>query len=172
MNKLFATISFIFLFVSGSLFAQIDKSKRISPPATVIDTLSNGNIVTINYSRPFLKDRTVGVEVAHLDSVWRTGANEATTIELTKDAKIKGKVLPAGKYALFTIPGKKKWTIIFNKTWNQWGAYEYNKSLDVLTIMAKAEVEKTPTEQFTIEIDKKGEIELKWGNVEVEFKLK
>lgn len=171
MNKLYVTLIALVLF-SGSLTAQINKSKRLSPPATICDTLYNGNVVTIDYSRPYLKNRTVGKEVATLDSVWRTGANEATTIELKKDAKIKGKLLPAGKYALFTIPGKKKWTIIFNKTWDQWGAFEYKKELDVLRVQVKVETEKTLTEQFTIEIEKDGEIELKWGNVEVEFTLK
>ena len=172
MEKLFAIILVAFALQTNSIFAQEDKNKRVSPPATVTQTLENGNKIIINYSRPFLRNRTVGIEVATLDSVWRTGANEAATIEISKPAKIKGKLLPAGKYALFTIPGKKKWTIIFNKRWDQWGAYEYNKNLDALRIKVRPEFEQTVSEQFTIEIDKKGEVELNWGNTEVEFTLK
>ncbi|HEX8279275.1 MAG TPA: DUF2911 domain-containing protein, partial [Segetibacter sp.] len=108
-----------------------DKSKRPSPPATATETTNSGNTITINYSRPSLKGRTLGKNIAPFGEVWRTGANEATTLEITKDAKIEGKPLPKGKYSLYTIPGEKTWTIIFNKTWDQWGT-EYKEADDAL----------------------------------------
>src|SRR4028118_654943 len=86
-----------------------DKSKRPSPPATATETTTNGNTITINYSRPSIKGRTIGKDIATFGEVWRTGANEATTLEITKDAKIEGKPLPKGKYSLYTIPGEKTW---------------------------------------------------------------
>jgi DNA gyrase inhibitor GyrI len=71
--------------------------------------------------------------------VWRTGANEATVFETSKAVKINGKELPAGKYGLFTISGKDNWTIIFNKTWKQWGAFSYKQADDALRVEAKAQ---------------------------------
>jgi hypothetical protein len=70
--------------------------------------------------------------------VWRTGANEATIFETTGDLVINGQKLPAGKYGLFTVPGEKEWTIIFNSVWDQWGAFKYDASRDVLRIKANA----------------------------------
>src|SRR5918912_1201087 len=116
--------------------AQEDKSKRQSPPAKVTQTISSGATVTIDYSQPSLKGRTVGKDVEPMDGkVWRAGANEATVFEVSKDVKVEGKTLPAGKYALFMIANPDEWTIIFNKKWDQWGLdYEKNKSQDALQV--------------------------------------
>jgi hypothetical protein len=103
--------------------------------------------------------------------VWRTGANEATTLEFDKPVKIEGKDLPAGKYALFTIPGENEWTIILNKDAKQWGAYKYNDKDDVLRVTVKPT--KTPAfvETFNISTGK-DEIVLKWENTAVPVKIK
>ena len=69
--------------------------------------------------------------------VWRTGANEATVFETDKDVTIDGKKLPAGKYGLFTLFNGNDATIIFNKTWKQWGAFDYNEADDALRVPAK-----------------------------------
>src|SRR4030095_16033518 len=113
--------SFLLLAVSVTtmLFAcgQEDKSKRASPPAHAKETISNGATVTINYSQPSVKGRTIGKDLEPMPGkVWRTGANEATTSEVSKAVKVEGKDLPAGKFALFTIASDSEWTIIFNKT--------------------------------------------------------
>ncbi len=71
------------------------------------------------------------------DQVWRTGANEATTITFTDDVTVAGNKLAAGTYGLFTIPGKDEWTVIFNKGAKQWGAYEYKEADDALRIKVK-----------------------------------
>jgi hypothetical protein len=93
---------------SWKSFAQDDKSKRPSPPAKVSETTASGNTVTIDYSQPSVKGRTIGKEIAPFGKVWRTGANEATVFEISKDAKINGKhPLAAGKYGLYSIPEKK-----------------------------------------------------------------
>src|SRR5690242_94848 len=81
---------------------QQDKSKRPSPPATATATTDNGVTITIDYSQPSLKGRTIGKDVEPMKGkVWRAGANEATTFEVNKDVTINGQKLPAGKYALF-----------------------------------------------------------------------
>ena len=104
-------------------------------------------------------------------TVWRTGANAATTIEFDQDVKIEGKRLPAGKYALFTIPDEEEWTIIFNKDFNQQGAYNYDEKKDVLRVKVDAKKPAQFVETFTI-IPEKDRVTLKWENTEVAFKVK
>jgi hypothetical protein len=171
MNKFLFLTLFVAFGLGMSASAQQDKSKRVSPPAQVTMTTKKGVTVTINYSQPSVKGRTIGKEIAPYGKVWRTGANEATTFELNKPAKIEGKELPAGKYSLYTIPGEKEWVIIFNKTWNQWGTV-YNEADDQLRVTVKPEKSETIEEKMTFAISKGGEVSLLWGDVEVEFEIK
>lgn len=154
---------------SVTLMAQ-DKSKRPSPPAMVTQTTASGATITIDYSKPSLKGRKVGSDVAAFGKVWRTGANEATTFEVSKDVKVNGKALPAGKYSLYTIPGEKEWTIILNKAWKQWGTV-YNESEDALRIMVNPVMVAEQTEQLTFSVNVEGVVSLMWGNTAVTFNV-
>lgn len=157
------------LFASFKSFAQDDKSKRPSPPAKVSETTSSGNTITIDYSQPSVKGRTLGKEIAPYGKVWRTGANEATVFETSKDAKINGKyALPAGKYGLYSIPGEKNWTIIFSKKSDQWGT-EYNQGDDALRVVTEAGKAPSATEKMTFNISKDGKVTLLWGDKAVSF---
>ena len=80
-----------------------------------------------------------------------------------------GKDLPAGKYGLFSISGKDSWTIIFNKTWKQWGAFTYKAADDQLRITVKPKKAETFAEKMTFTIDKKGLVTLLWGDNKVAF---
>ena len=151
--------------------AQDDKSKRPSPPAKVTETISSGTVITIDYSQPSVKGREIGKEIAPYGKVWRTGANEATTFEVSKDVKVEGKALPAGKYGLFTIPNKEEWVVIFNKTPNQWGAYKYAEADDVLRVNVKAAKAPQFTERMTFNVAKSGKVSLMWGNEQVDFSV-
>jgi len=164
-------VIFTMLLSTASVFAQEDKFARPSPPAVASETITNGNKITINYSQPALKGRTIGKDIVPYDLVWRTGANEATTFEITKDAQIQKKfALKAGKYSLYTIPGEKNWTIIFNKKWNQWGTV-YNESEDALRVIVPAAKSSTFTERMTFTIAKDGLINLVWGDTKVAFSV-
>lgn len=149
-----------------------DKSKRPSPPAQAKETLAGGTIVTIDYSQPSLKGRKIGTDVEPMPGkVWRAGANEATVFEVTKPVRIQGQELPAGKYGFFTIDNGGEWTIIFNKTFNQWGAYEYKEADDVLRVSAKAGKASPVAEKLTYKIGKDGKVTLSWGDKQVTFKI-
>ncbi|MFY8126965.1 MAG: DUF2911 domain-containing protein [Chitinophagaceae bacterium] len=172
MKKITALFSLVFALLICTQSKSQDKSKRPSPPAIVKQTLANGSEITIDYSQPSLKGRTIGKDIEpKLDEVWRTGANEATVFETTKAIKINGKELPAGKYGLFSIMGKDGWTIIFNKTWKQWGAYDYKQEDDVLRIETKENFSETVTEKMTFTIDEKGLVTLLWGNKKISFTI-
>lgn len=151
-------------------FAQKDKSQRPSPPAQVTAKVGDTQ-VTIDYSQPAKKGRTIFGELVPYGQVWRTGANEATWIEVSNDVTVQGETLKAGKYAIFTIPGEKEWTIIFNSKWDQWGNYSYKESEDVLRV--KAPAGKTDaTERFTITLDDSGKVTMAWDETKVEFTVK
>jgi hypothetical protein len=128
-----------------------DKSKRPSPPATTECTIK-GKKVKISYSRPSAKGRKVMGELVPYDKVWRTGANEATTLTTEIDLNIGGAKVPAGTYTLFTLPSADAWKLIINKQTGQWGL-EYHEDKDLARVpMAKTEIV-VPVEQFTISLD-------------------
>lgn len=157
-------------FALASLAAQppqADKSQRPSPPGTAEMTLK-GKKITINYSRPYLKGRHVGQELAPYDKVWRTGANEATSLTTEIDLNIGGARVPAGNYTLYTLPSEGTWKLIINKQTGQWGTV-YNQDQDLARVDMKRSQLPQPVEQFTISFDKKNDssadLVLEWENV-------
>ena len=150
--------------------AQEDKAKRPSPPATASGEI-NGKKVTVNYGQPSIKGREVWGKLVPYGQVWRAGANEATTIEFSKDVTIEGKTLPAGKYGFFTIPNADEWTIIFNKVPNQWGAFKYDATQDALRVNVKPKQSKAFNEKLTYVVNK-NTVSLAWENAEVAFGVK
>ena len=163
--------SLLFVLMSfGSVINLQAQKKPLSPKETLSASVS-GIKTTIVYCRPSSRGRKMIGGNEPFGTVWRTGANEATTIEFASAVKIEGKTLPAGKYALFTIPDEKEWTIIFNKEHNQWGAYNYNESEDALRVKVKVGKPAEFVETFTISPEK-DKIILKWENTQVEFRVK
>ena len=165
------------LLVAFSAFAQQPqqppavKYPRPSPKASVMQSVGLTD-VTITYSRPGVKGRPIWGTLVPYDKVWRTGANEATTIAFSDDVTINGQPLAKGTYSLHTIPGKDSWTLIFNKVADQWGSFKYDQAQDALRVTAKPE--KAPfTEWLTFEIPQltpdKAAVVLRWENVAVPF---
>lgn len=165
------------LFLSGIVlsavvaFGQQDKSKRPSPPAQETETINGGTTVTIDYSQPSVKGRTIGKEIATYGKVWRTGANEPTTIEVSKDVTVEGQALPAGKYSLWSIPGEEEWVVIFNKKTTGWGT-QYDESQDLLRVKVKPTKSSSFSEKMTFDVSKNGQVALLWGDQQVNFRLK
>lgn len=155
-------LAFLFTF---SAEAQQDKSKRPSPPDSVMGTVAGAHI-TIKYSSPSVKGRKIWGGLVPYDSVWRAGANEATTFETDKDIKVQGQNLPAGRYGLFAIPGQNSWTIIFNKTPDQWGAFKYDMGQDQLRVTTTPRKSGSMNERLKYRITPKG-FSLLWENLEV-----
>ena len=149
--------------------AQDDKSKRPSPPATVTQKVGETTI-TINYSQPAVKDRKMGVDLEPMEGkVWRAGANEATTCEVDKDVVVEGKLLPKGKYGFFILVNGEAWTMIFNKTWNQWGAFKYKEADDALRVSVMDKEVESVSEKLTYTINADGEVSILWGNRHISF---
>ena len=165
-----------FVFLSGLFAINVnaqDTQKKASPLVKVSEKIASGATVTIEYSQPSVKGRTIGKDLEPLEGkIWRTGANDATTFTTDKDVTIDGQTLPAGKYALFTLFEGDNVTVIFNKTWKQWGAFNYKQDEDALRIKTKATGAATASEKLNITLDANGVVTLLWGNKSVSFTVK
>ncbi len=112
-------------------------------------------MIRVLYTRPAKKDRVVFGTLVPFGKVWRAGANEAPEIRFYQDVTIGGKKIPAGNYALLTIPGETEWTIILSSDLDQWGAYSYNQALDVARVTVPVQKSEVPIENFSIQFAKK-----------------
>ncbi len=162
--------SILLLLITG-LFVSTACAQRPSPAAKASETTTSGVKISIDYSQPGIKGRTIGKEIAPWGQVWRTGANEATVFEVNKDVTVQGKALKKGKYSLYTIPGQKEWVVILNKTWNQSGT-EYDQKADAIRFTVKTQKAPAFTERMTFKIAKSGVVSLVWGDYMVDFTVK
>jgi hypothetical protein len=171
-NHVLTLLSFLALgLVSTACSAQEDKSARPSPPAVAEATIDGGAKVSVHYSSPSVKGRSVWGDLVPYNKVWRTGANEATKFKVDRDVTINGQSLAAGKYGLFTIPGDTEWTFVFNSVYDQWGAYKYDDSKDVLRVKAAPMPAPAFQEKMTFDI-KDNIVTLHWENLIVGFEVK
>ncbi|BDQ11614.1 MULTISPECIES: DUF2911 domain-containing protein [unclassified Sediminibacterium] len=132
----------------------------------------NGDSIKINYHSPGVRKRIIWGGLVPYDEVWVTGAHDATTLEMPKPFIVNGKEIPAGKYAFFTIPGKKEWTLIINKNWKQHLATEYDEKDDIIRIkVTPKKVNHTERLQYFIETGKSetGKVAVAWEKIRVEF---
>lgn len=188
-------IKFIALVVSFTLFivacnnsnekiAEVKKTDEVCyNPNLVKDTskksiksmafaIINGDSIKINYHSPGVRKRIIWGGLVPYDEVWVTGAHDATVIETEKDLLVDGKLITAGKYALFTIPGQEEWIVIINKKWKQHLAAEYDEKDDVVRIKIKP-IKNDHTErlQYFIETsnNSNGKIAVAWEKLRIEF---
>jgi len=170
------------LFVLGTVLsmavtAQV-KMPAASPTQTLIQDFGLGKIEIV-YSRPSLKGRAAfgnGSLLAPTGIVWRTGANGATKVTFSDPVTIGNTTLAAGSYGLFTIPGEKEWTIIFNSNSKGWGSFSYTEAEDVVRVKVKPETTSNSTETFIIGVGditpETASIYLKWANTLVNVPIK
>ncbi|MBX2817627.1 MAG: DUF2911 domain-containing protein [Saprospiraceae bacterium] len=145
------------------------KSPRMEASANVGEA-----VVTLGWGAPSVRDREIFGELVPFDKVWRTGANECSTIEISKNLMIEGEELAAGKYGLFTIPGEETWTVIFNSNADQFGHYDYDESMDVLRIEVAPKSLDESVEQMEMFVKTKDDqswIGLKWADTKVGLKV-
>jgi hypothetical protein len=153
MKKLITRLVVITAFSASLLHAQ--EAKKIefpqpSPTATVSERVGVTG-VSIEYSRPSVRERRIFGGLVPFGQVWRTGANAATKVTFTTDVKLGGAAVPAGSYALFTIPGEAEWTVILSKVVDgQWGSYAYNPKDDQARVKVKPVAMAEPMETMTI----------------------
>lgn len=171
MLKLIHLSAVLILVLSFSVAAQQLKTPRPSPDVTVIQYVGVTE-VKIDYSSPGVKGRKVWGELVPFGEVWRTGANEATTITFSDPVKINGTELPAGTYGIHTIPNESEWEFIFSKDTKIDGSSTFNKEKEVLRVKAKPEEHhfmERMTFLFTDVTDNSAKVNLLWDKINVSF---
>jgi hypothetical protein len=175
MQRLAYLLSLSLLVFSFHCAAQEANHPRPSPLAIAAIRYKDAYIKIV-YSQPQKKGREIFGSLVPYGKVWRTGANEATEITLTKDITIGSLLLRAGTYSLFTIPEKEKWTIIINSEVGLWGSYNYNPKLDVFRFDAPVQhIDKPLYEVFTIRIDQRNNVAdllILWDDTKISIPIK
>ena len=130
--------------------------------------------ITINYCRPLAGGREIWGKAVPYGQVWRSGANENTTISFTDDVSVEGHALPAGTYGLHTIPTADQWTIIFSKNATSWGSFSYDEKEDALRVTVKphaAELQEALAYTFEELKPDSAAATLRWEKVAVPFHI-
>lgn len=138
------------------------------PVLKVQNKVTEPLLARIVYSRPQKNGRQVFGELVEYGQIWRLGANEATEIEVYKDCKVNGEKLKKGRYTLYAIPLQDRWTVIFNKETDIWGAFLYDPKKDVLRTEIKTEELKEAAEAFSMGFEKADSninLVIAWDNV-------
>ena len=145
-----------------------------SPACTLKQRVGNTDI-EIEYSRPGMKGRAIFGALVPYKEVWRTGANASTKISFNNPVKFNGSEVPAGKYALYTIPGEGEWTLVIYKDTSLWGATNYKQDDDVIRVKATPVKLAEPVETFTIDLndlrDDSATLNFIWEKTRVPVKL-
>ena len=161
------------VFIAGSvnIFSQLSLPRE-SSGATVTQTVGDTK-VTIVYHRPNVKGRTVWGKLVPYGEVWRTGANENTTIEISRDVTVNGQNLPAGKYGFHAIPNENEWTLIFSKVNDAWGSFTYDEKQDALRVKVAPKKSKDNRESLNYEFEsvtpRSTVVVLSWEKLRVPF---
>jgi len=173
---------FAFLFVAGTLLAgglRAAEEKKIEFPAASQHSVVKQRVgltdVEVDYSRPNKNGREIFGGLVPYGKLWRTGANAVTKIKFSDAVTLGGKEVPAGEYALFTIPTANEWTIILSKDAKMQSAADYKQENDAARITAMPESLPVPIETFTIALnDVKGAsatLDFLWDKTRVPVKL-
>jgi hypothetical protein len=163
-----------FLLTSFSSLAQQIQMPQASPSSKIIQKVGLTD-VTVDFSRPSTKGRKIFGELVPFGQVWRTGANGATVLTFSTEVSISGTKVPAGSYALYSIPGKSSWTMILSKNTKLWGAIGYEAKDDVLRFNATPAKTSRMYDSFEIGFsnltDASADLSIKWEQTRVEFTI-
>ena len=165
----------IFLHLFLTLFSSAQEARQRPSGVAIAAARYKDCYLKITYGQPLKRGREIFGKLVPYEKVWRTGANEATELTITRDILINNQPLKAGTYSLFTIPRPESWTIIINSEVGLWGAYNYSDKLDVLRFEVPVQSLKDVVyEPFTIQIDPKNdkaEVSLLWDKTKVSFPI-
>ncbi len=174
-----STFAFVLTTAAAGITPRVASAQQLDlprpSPLAKVSQMVGLTEVAIEYSSPGMKGRKVYGTVVPLDKLWRTGANAATKLTFSKDVSIDGKPVPAGSYALFTIPGKDSWTVILNKNPNQGGTGQYKQDLDLVRFTVKPEAipqRERLTFLFSDTTENSTRVDLEWEKLRVSFAVK
>lgn len=148
---------------------------QASPPAKADCKFADGQTIHVDYSSPRMKGRKIYGGLVPFGTVWRTGANEATTFVVSGDVKVGGKTVPKGSYTLFTLPNASEWSLIINKTTGEWGIPYPGEASDLMRAPMKVSKLPSPVENFTISFTQAGggcTLNLDWETTRASIEIK
>jgi len=157
---------------AGAALAQQQLDLPRPSPNAWVSQMVGVTKISITYSRPGVKGRKIWGDLVPYGEVWRSGANENTTITFSTPVKVEGHELAAGTYGLQTIPTAGDWTIIFSKDAKEWGAFTYKQEDDALRVQAKpqpAEMRERMAFEFDDVTDTSAKVVLHWEKLKVPF---
>lgn len=153
----------------------VQDANRKSPIA-IASVKYDGTYIKVVYGQPYRRGRTIFGDLEPWGEVWRTGANEATEITLTRPVLMGDQAISAGTYALFTIPEPDSFTVILNHELGQWGAFNYNPERDFKRMKFPVNRLPIPVEAFTISFNEPQQsmtsISLRWDFVQVDIPVR
>ena len=167
------TIILLALCTTLALNAQL----RTPPPSPTFELKGTVGLaeVKVVYSRPSAKGRTIFNRLVRYGEVWRTGANASTELSFSQDVKLEGNPVPAGDYALYSIPGKDEWTIIISKNLELWGSAGYDEKDDLVRFKVPTKHPSSHYETFTISFSdftsNSAKLNMKWEKTKAVFKI-
>ncbi|MDQ4122452.1 MAG: DUF2911 domain-containing protein [Acidobacteriota bacterium] len=172
-NKLFLSALFVLTLAVTSFAQQAAVQIPRESPRAELTQIVGDTRMTIVYHRPSTKGREVWGKLVPYGQVWRTGANENTTFEVSENVRVNGQDLPAGKYGLHTIPNKDEWTIIFSKKNDEWGSFTYKPENDALRVKTKPETRPNSLETMMFEFEEikpnSTTVVIRWEKLKVPF---
>jgi len=173
MKKLNLILSTIAIVIATNAYAQV----QMPQPSPTSEIKQNIGLMeaTITYSRPSARERKIFGDLVMYNELWRTGANASSKLNLSDEVTINGQKIPAGTYALYSIPTKEEWTIILNKNTELWGIDGYDQSEDLVRFEVKSSASDNFIETFTMNFTdltyNSANVKLAWENTVVYFKI-
>lgn len=175
MKKTFLTLICSLCFLLASAQYKVQILPRLSPDKMVYQKIGYTE-VKVNYGSPRVKGRKIWGGLVPYGEIWRSGANEATTISFSDDVEIEDNILPAGEYSFFIVPRQnEKWTLVFNKMHEQWGAYSYDRDEDQLRFEILPRTSSGFYEELNYSFEQinfhYARLVLNWESIEVSFEI-
>lgn len=180
----YSIIALMLLFLPMSTYAQATITtdttrpapKAVKSPRLKADGAIGSVRISIDYSSPSVRGRTIWGGLVGYGTVWVTGGHSATAVQFSNDVKIGDNIVKAGIYALFTIPTKDKWTVILNTNHDQHLADDYDEKLDVVRVKVTPAPLDTPQEALIYEIKEtsknEGVISVRWEKISISLPVK
>jgi hypothetical protein len=173
MMKTVTTFILLVSLLTPALCQEVFKARP--SPLAIASIRYKDAYIKITYSQPSKRDREIFGKLVPYGQVWRTGANEATEITITRDMIVNNQAFKAGTYSIFTIPGQTEWTIIINNDLGLWGSYNYNEKADLMRFTVPVAENSSFYEAFTISFDHRNEMAdllMMWEKVKITIPLK
>jgi hypothetical protein len=164
-------ISAVAMMIAAGVALNAQKTTQVHPgkggsPHVRSEWMIDGANISVEYGRPSLKGRSEA-QLMPPGKIWRTGADEATTLKTDKSLMFGSTMVPPGTYTLYTVPGEKDVQLVINKQTGQWGT-QYDEKQDLARVPMTVTKNAAPVEQMTINMQdtaKGGELHINWGTM-------